>query len=450
MDYGSIMSVDGENNSRVDVASAIRRKRKKKVSLKKQMSRRKNGPELPTRVVSAYNGSVYGNIFQYDEKLVGRTKTKEPGEQKLSPKASLSRRAQRSYVYTMLNSKSRQRQAMIFKKVMAWIILTDVTFFIVSTEPGYKHFHIFYHEEALVSSFFLLEYIVRLWTITESHKYGALGPFKGRLTYMISFHAIIDAFATFPFFIELVSDNDLPTFTYLRFFRLMRILRTDSLGRAMESLNRVLYYNQEILYVAGVMAVGLIMFTAVLMYYLRPHESDTEPSWSIATTMYYSTLMLTGQGGPEGELPWYTKSVVLLTGLFSIGMFAIPASMLTWGFEAEAARVAAKTRKRYLRRLAGKSEFSSSSSSSSSCAADGESSASSSDEEYLKLIAGDEGGDDQTDSTRVLEESLKEMLSTRSMNIQTGSSVELSERIDKLEVKIDRILQILEGNEEGG
>ena len=53
--------------------------------------------------------------------------------------------------------------------------------------------------------------------------------------------------------------------------------------------------------------------------------------------------MLTGQGGPDGDLPWYTKAVVILTGLFSIGMFAIPASMLTWGFEAEAERCAKRT-----------------------------------------------------------------------------------------------------------
>ena len=60
--------------------------------------------------------------------------------------------------------------------------------------------------------------------------------------------------------------------------------------------------------------------------------------------MYLATLMLTGQGGPDGDLPWYTKAVVLLTSAFSIGMFAIPVSMLTWGFEAEAARCAKRSR----------------------------------------------------------------------------------------------------------
>ena len=60
--------------------------------------------------------------------------------------------------------------------------------------------------------------------------------------------------------------------------------------------------------------------------------------------------MLTGQGEPEGALPWYTKLVVAITAVFSVAVFAIPASMLTWGFEAEAARLMAKSRERRLRK----------------------------------------------------------------------------------------------------
>jgi len=289
----------------------------------------------------------------------------------------------------MLNSKSRRIQAVVYKKITSLIILTDLAFFVFSTDPKYRHHHIFYTEEGIASCVFMVEYIARMVTITESRKYGQKGAIKGRLLYMVSFHAVIDACATFPFFLEFATNWNLPHLTYLRFFRLLRILRTDSLGQTMDSLKRVLFYNREILYVAGVMAAGLIMFTAVLMYYLRPQGGDLDgDEWSLSTTIYYSTLMLTGQGGPEGDLPWYTQVVVLLTGLFSIGMFAIPASMLTWGFEAEAQRVASKTRKRHLRSLSGDSPSSSSSSSSSSDDCNGYHSPSSSDEEYFKLIAG--------------------------------------------------------------
>jgi hypothetical protein len=101
--------------------------------------------------------------------------------------------------------------------------------------------------------------------------------------------------------------------------------------------------------------------------------------------------MLTGQGGPQGDLPWYTKSGVLLTGAFSIGMFAIPASMLTWGFEAEAARIAKRSRQQSKKKLAASnnSDWSSSDDDYST------------DEEYQKIIAGEESyGSDDDEETR--------------------------------------------------
>ena len=51
-------------------------------------------------------------------------------------------------------------------------------------------------------------------------------------------------------------------------------------------------------------------------------------------------------------LPWYTQAVVASTACVSIAFFAIPASMLTWGFEAEAERLfnkAVERRRRMLR-----------------------------------------------------------------------------------------------------
>jgi len=64
-------------------------------------------------------------------------------------------------------------------------------------------------------------------------------------------------------------------------------------------------------------------------------EDDFE---SIPATMYLSVMMLTGQGQPGGQLPWYTKVIVVVTAVLATAQFAIPASMLTWGFEQEAER----------------------------------------------------------------------------------------------------------------
>merc|ERR1712138_284536 len=71
---------------------------------------------------------------------------------------------------------------------------------------------------------------------------------------------------------------------------------------------------------------------------------------SIPATMYLSILMLTGQGEPDGELTTLLKSLCAFTAIFSVAMVAIPASMLTFGFEIEAQRLVLKRRERRLRR----------------------------------------------------------------------------------------------------
>lgn len=320
-------------------------------------------------------------------------------------------------LYLILSSKSNKWQAVLFRRIMVSVILVDLVFFAVSTEPSLSANPIFYQEEGVVSGFFLVDYVLRLVTITESKRYGRYGPFWGRIRYLISYSAILDAFATFPYFLEFLFERDLPKLTYLKYFRLLRILRADTIAKSMESVKRVLYFNREILYVSFVIAASLIVFTAILLYYMRPPESDE--AWNLFTTMYFATLILTGQGGPpdDGTLPWYTKSIVLLASLFSVGMFAIPASMLTWGFEAEAARVAAKVRKQYLSGTVSKSETS------SSCD-DDDGSISTSDEEYLNLIGG--GGVEKPTPLGLM------------------VSEDISARMDNLDQKVAEIMRLLQ------
>ena len=252
----------------------------------------------------------------------------------LSCNSSRSSSHHHSWIYTMLNPRSTKPQAKLFKTFIATVIVVDLIFFILSTDPNYSDYGIFRHVEAITSSIFLIEYMLRLLTCMESKSYQEYGPILGRLKYAITLGALIDALATFPFFIELCFRGtiELPTLTYVRIFRLLRILKTEAYAKAFDALWRVFYYNREILSVAGLVCLFLIVLTAVLLYYARPPPGKHKDEFgSIAATMYISTLMLTGQGGPDPEnFPWYTRIVVLLTGVFSIAVFAIPASMLTW------------------------------------------------------------------------------------------------------------------------
>ena len=385
-----------------------------------------------------------------------------------------------SWIYDMLNPRSHQLHARIFKNFIASVILIDLSLYVLSTDPkfmkGDERHEFFATTEAITSSIFMVEYVLRLLTCVESRRFKKYGPIVGRLRYLVTLPALIDAAATFPFFLELIFGVDLPTLTFLRAFRLLRIMKTNAFSKALSAVYRVIYYNREILWVAFILCIFLVLVTAFLMYYLRPREptEDAADFSSIGATMYLSTLMLTGQGGPEGDLPWYTKSVVLLTGVFSIGMFAIPASMLTWGFEAEAERLAARAiqKARERRKKAEKVEgdyYSSTTSSSSSAYSGGwncSSSLDTSDEEYQKVIAGDEEEVDKlsalfedadADNSGSLGKSeffriMGEVIHKQSSGVGAGGGPvnEMVQRVQKLERKVemvnkklDKVLELL-------
>mmetsp|Transcript_17178 Transcript_17178/g.35277 ORF Transcript_17178/g.35277 Transcript_17178/m.35277 type:complete len:452 (-) Transcript_17178:415-1770(-) len=362
----------------------------------------------------------------------------------------------KSFLYSMLNPRSNDFQAVAFKWFITIVIIMDLLLFIVSTDPDLnpQRAELCVVWEGIVSWIFLTEYLLRLVAVIESKKHGTMGPVKGRLRYMLTTHALIDLTATAPYFVEKFSGLNLPTLTYLRSFRLLRILKTQGFAKAINSVCRVIRFNSEILFVAVWIGMGLVLFTAVLMYYLRPRDEDHPEFESLSATMYLATMMLTGQGGPDGDLPWYTSSVVLLTGVFSIGMFAIPASMLTWGFEGEAERLAKLRWKKSMDNLrddtsqtedSGHDDWSYSSDEYSS------------DEEYLNVIAGldDDDSDEEQEKIRKAfqladtDGSGRLSLSEFTMMMNDNQNEALDETFGKYRVILAQRIQDLENKVEG-
>jgi len=182
-----------------------------------------------------------------------------------------------SKLYDTLNPKSTTPSALTFQRCISFVILLDSLSYIISTEPGLKDFNSFFYViEGITSTIFLIEYIARLTVCREKRVYAKYGAVRGRWKFIISGQSLLDAFATFPFFLELLLGIPLPTLTYLRVFRLLRIMRKSSSCKAMDTVARVFYFNKEILNVAALLATYLVIITSILMYYLRPRGEDVD------------------------------------------------------------------------------------------------------------------------------------------------------------------------------
>ncbi len=271
---------------------------------------------------------------------------------------SHSRQGQKqSNLYRLLSGRSRRRSFVWFNRLLALLIVVNVVCFVLESIPALgsdtsPYASYFYALEAFSSVVFLCEYVARVYTAPESRrnriKRRHWSKNRARAQYMISFRAMIDLVSCLPFFVELPFSGEyaLPTFTWLRMFRLFRILKSERSVRAFSSIYRVIWYNSEILGVALFIGFLLMMATSTFLWYLQPPQDSGDDFTSIPATFYLSILMLTGQGTPSGVLPWYTKIIVMLTAVFSVPIFVIPSSMLTWGFEAEAERLMRRKRER--------------------------------------------------------------------------------------------------------
>lgn len=248
-----------------------------------------------------------------------------------------------TFLYSLTSSHSHRLEAVVFRNFIGLFILTNVVCFIIetdkSTEQAYRSF--FDNLEAVSSCLFLGEYLMRLFTIHENKRYMDLSLCQARLKMLFSFASIVDLVSFTPWFIERLLPYKLPNLQFLRVIRLFRLFKSNSVMGSVDVIARVVYFNRDILCVAFMIDLVLILLMSTVLYYMAPPpdtpglEDDFE---SIPATMYLSVMMLTGQGQPGGQLPWYTKVIVVVTAVLATAQFAIPASMLTWGFEQEAER----------------------------------------------------------------------------------------------------------------
>ena len=183
---------------------------------------------------------------------------------------------------------------------------------------------------------FSIEYILRMWTITNNKEYSE--PVTGRIKYFFSFFGLIDLISILPFFLTLIIPFDL---RFLRIFRLLRIFRVFKLGRYSESLKkigRVFVAKKEELFVS-LMAVLFLVVLSASMIYILEHEAQPEIYSNIPNSIYWSFITLTTVGyGDIYPVTPLGKLFTIIVALLGVGMIALPTAIISSGFSEELSR----------------------------------------------------------------------------------------------------------------
>lgn len=215
------------------------------------------------------------------------------------------------------------------------LIIANIIALVLQSMESVRHTAavFFWWFEVVSVAIFTIEYVLRVWTITEREEFR--DPVHGRLKYMATPLAIFDLLAVLPFYLPFLN-LDLRVLRAVRLFRLIRILKLGRYSSALKMFGRVIMSRkEELLTIFSVLAVVLLMSSS-LMYFCE-HDTQPEVFSSIPAAMWWAIVTMTTVG--YGDIYPVTIAGKILGGLIAItgiGMFALPTGILGAAFIEEA------------------------------------------------------------------------------------------------------------------
>ena len=227
----------------------------------------------------------------------------------------------------------------LFDYLLIVLIALNVVAMMLETVPGIAtdwlpELRVF---EAISVIIFTIEYIARIWTSPESPDFnnGEQSDSQIRLKYACSPMAIIDLIAIIPFYLSMLIAIDLRV---LRLFRLTRLIKLGRYSRSMQTLMEVLRSEAKTLLAAVSVLFIVMVFAATGIYYIE-HSVQPEEFSSIPAAMWWSLVTLTTVG--YGDVVPITPLGRVFGGLITllgVGLYALPAGILSSSFTAQLQR----------------------------------------------------------------------------------------------------------------
>jgi len=186
--------------------------------------------------------------------------------------------------------------------------------------------------DALAVGIFTLEYCMRIYSCVEEPGYK--GAISGRINQAKNPSTLIDFLAILPFFLEVLLHH-LIDLRFLRVFRLARLLKLTRGSDATSTLFKVIAREWPVIGAAAFIMILLVVLTASLGYLLE-HDAQPDKFENIPTAIYWAVITLASVGyGDISPVTPVGRGMTIVLALMGIGIFAIPAALLSSAFTDE-------------------------------------------------------------------------------------------------------------------
>lgn len=241
----------------------------------------------------------------------------------------------RSVAYDLLegHKDGGECSSLVRNLIIALIVLNGAAVVMESNIPLFVRYREWFEAFELFSvTIFSVEYLARLWVSADKQQYAHLSAWRARLAFIASPMALVDLLAVAPFYLSLLIPIDL---RYLRFFRLLRLLKLSHYFDGLQVFSTVL--RREAAAIAGALLtmLTLIIISACLMFTV---ENAASPGHfeSITEAIWWAVVTLTTVGyGDITPITFGGKLLAIAIMLLGVGTMALPAGILAARFTEE-------------------------------------------------------------------------------------------------------------------
>ena len=214
--------------------------------------------------------------------------------------------------------------------IVIWVIVSVLAVILESVQGIHYLLNLeFIVLDAIAVSIFTLEYCLRMYCCVEEPGYKR--AVSGRLKMAKSTSSIIDILAIAPFFLE-VFLHHLIDLRFMRIFRLLRLLKLSRYTGATQSLSKVIAREWPVMAASTFIMLLLVVMTASLGF-LFEHEAQPDKFENIPQAIYWAVITLASVGyGDISPITPAGRAMTIVLSLIGIGIFAIPAAILSSAF----------------------------------------------------------------------------------------------------------------------
>ena len=211
---------------------------------------------------------------------------------------------------------ARYRSPVAIQLAIQGLILYSIITMCLETVPSMHSYEVFFAwSEVVVVTLFTIEYFL-FWLMS-----------KNKLRYPFHLYSLIDLLAILPFYLQF--GVDMRMVRAVRFLRVFRVLKLGRYSRAADTLNLAIQRTAPELTVTAVLALIIIIISAMCLYEAE-HEVQPDAYSSVPASLWSAIVTLTtvgyGDTYPKTVMGRVVASFIMLAG---IGFIAIPTGLIS-------------------------------------------------------------------------------------------------------------------------